>query len=483
MAARRASQGITATTYWLIIFVFLFAVSLGLAILFYNQQAKSSEDLAETEQTLSNFVSAGERNSDAVTAVRERARENDRTVVGELLASMRGMKNMVVGNGEAQIAQVRRELREYGVDVDEGRTVTGVLGSVRGELKESKQQVQSLQEQLQKQKDRFQTLQARYEEAQQQRSQRAEALAAKVESLRQDYQSYQEKVQGQQEELQRRLERVREEAEREIRKRDSQLKSLESQLAKREKRIEELRGMLQQETPDVPDQTSQVDGRIIAVNREENLVYINLGRQDHLVMGMTFEVFDSSRGVRVGDDGKMRGKGTIEVVDISESSAACRIVRTDRTRTVLEDDVIANLVYDRDRAFKFYVFGKFDLDGDGRYSVSDHDKVVTLIEEWGGQVVEPEQRLEGLTQALGEDAAEQTLLPLDTDFLVIGQEPPMPKELSRSERDPVKIRRNVQAKKQWERYKNLTDEAKALSVPVLNQNRFLALIGHTSQEN
>ena len=43
------------------------------------------------------------------------------------------------------------------------------------------------------------------------------------------------------------------------------------------------------------------------------------------------------------------------------------------------------------------------------------------------------------------------------------------------------IRAAIEAKKRWNRYIQLLNEAKTLTVPVINQNRFLALIGYIYQ--
>jgi hypothetical protein len=231
----------------------------------------------------------------------------------------------------------------------------------------------------------------------------------------------------------------------------------------------------------VPDQTLQADGRVIANLPDENLVYVDLGKDDHLVLGMTFEVFDSVRGVRVDEYGQMRGKATIEIVDISDHSAAGRVIRSSASAPVLANDVIANMVYDQSRVFKFYVFGEFDLDGDGQYTISDHDAVVRRIESWGGKVVDVSKRNQSLASTFGKETADKVVLPLDTDFVVIGQEPELPQAVAPGERDPIKIRKAVLDKQRWDEYMRLRNEAISLSVPVINHNRFLALIGHVSR--
>ena len=65
----------------------------------------------------------------------------------------------------------------------------------------------------------------------------------------------------------------------------------------------------------------------------------------------------------------------------------------------------------------------------------------------------------------------------ETDFLVLGQEPPLPEE-PRDKTDPVTIENYNKAKSKYETYQNLMVQAKKLSIPVLNQNRFLTMVGY-----
>ena len=69
-------------------------------------------------------------------------------------------------------------------------------------------------------------------------------------------------------------------------------------------------------------------------------------------------------------------------------------------------------------------------------------------------------------------------LSYNVDYLVLGIEPPLPDALSANEIDPVLIARNVEQKRAYEQYHKLIGQARTLAVPVLNQNRFLALTGH-----
>jgi hypothetical protein len=80
-----------------------------------------------------------------------------------------------------------------------------------------------------------------------------------------------------------------------------------------------------------------------------------------------------------------------------------------------------------------------------------------MIEEWGGKLTRQ--------------------LTYDVDFLVLGRDPALP-ERPEDQLDPVAMQRYAADQKRFETYQELIGEAKALKIPVLNQNRFLVLIGY-----
>ena len=109
-----------------------------------------------------------------------------------------------------------------------------------------------------------------------------------------------------------------------------------------------------------------MDGVVIDTIRSSKQVFINRGRRNHIVLGMTFEVYDDPSSIRVDPrTGRMpRGKASLSVIDIGESSSTCRITRSVPGRPVVRNDVIVNAVYDPDYQFKFLVHGKLDIDYD-----------------------------------------------------------------------------------------------------------------------
>jgi hypothetical protein len=225
--------------------------------------------------------------------------------------------------------------------------------------------------------------------------------------------------------------------------------------------IKELREKLSgyQQDPDNFMEALQTDGYVLNVVNPDNLAYINLTRHDQIYRGLSFEVYDSYEDMpRSG-----QGKGSLEVIEVMEHFTKCRIARSDPTNPILENDTIANIIWDKDKTFQFCVAGDFDFDGDGRIDGNGRDQIITLIEGWGGQA----------TSGLG----------VETNFLVLGRAPIMPPRPSIDEIDsgsPIAL--NYQkAEKLREEYKIVLETAFALGVPTFNRDRFMYFIGFYEQ--
>jgi hypothetical protein len=209
----------------------------------------------------------------------------------------------------------------------------------------------------------------------------------------------------------------------------------------------------------------QADGKIARVPGSD-VVFIDLGTGDHISPGMTFEVYDRFSGVpgtasddpnAVPDEKSLpKGKAAIEVVKPGPAQSECRIVRQTLGQPVVEGDVIANLVYDRNTKYNFVVFGDFDLDHNGTPTPADADVIKRLITQWGGKV--------------------QNDVTVATDFVVLGAVPEVPATVENE--DPQSVIRREAAQKQLDAYNEVVSKAKGLNIPILNQNRFLYYVGY-----
>lgn len=208
---------------------------------------------------------------------------------------------------------------------------------------------------------------------------------------------------------------------------------------------------------------TSADGQVLR-SPSEGRLYINLGRNESITNGMTFEVYDSVLGIpkMESDDALPRGKGSIQIIRVLPNSAEARIIATTPGQVIREGDLIANLAYDPNVPVRFRIYGDFDLNNDGRVDERDRDRIESLVREFGSEVV-PQVTVE-------------------TDLLVMGQEPQLP-DYSEEERriDSQKAAEYERARQRFEAYRNVIEQAQSLNKPILNQNQFLYYIGYFDQ--
>jgi len=211
--------------------------------------------------------------------------------------------------------------------------------------------------------------------------------------------------------------------------------------------------------PETMVKAFEPDGKVILVDDQAKTVQINLGGNDHIYRGLTFAVYD--RGQPIPRDGK--GKAEIEVYNVGDSFSAARIIRSDKKNPVVVDDIIANLIWSSTKANTFVIAGDFDLNGDG---VSDDDaiaKIRRLVEKWGGKVADS--------------------VTVNTDYVILGTPPEVPSKptMQETEKYPNAMEKYERTLQQAAKYKDIQSQAQALSIPILNADRFLYFIGYKTQ--
>jgi len=210
--------------------------------------------------------------------------------------------------------------------------------------------------------------------------------------------------------------------------------------------------------PDAEVEAYQPDARIVDIDRQTNVVYLDIGSSDHVYRGLTFSVYD--KNVPIPEDGK--GKAEIEVFHVSDTVSAARINTSSKKNPIVHEDIVANLIWDSKTSNVFVVAGQFDFDRDGRIDRDGKEKVEQLIERWGGHLA--------------------TEVTINTDFVVLGVpgrslEKPTRQQV---ELDPMVEQRYQASVASVQEYDDILSRANTLRVPIFNQSKFIYLIGYES---
>ncbi len=205
---------------------------------------------------------------------------------------------------------------------------------------------------------------------------------------------------------------------------------------------------------------TKADGRIARAVPGSDVVYLNLGTTDRVRVGMGFEVFSPMHN-RTGSD--LRGKASLEVVHVMDTTCECRVTRRMAGEPIVEGDIVVNIAFERDRKPKFVVRGTFDLNYDGVPDPDGVEEVSAMIREWGGQTV--------------------TKLDETVDFLIVGSPPTVPTPLGNAAASDVVQDQARRRAAEADQLRSEMDQAQRMYIPVITQSQFLFLIGYTGEVN
>ncbi len=232
-----------------------------------------------------------------------------------------------------------------------------------------------------------------------------------------------------------------------------QITGLSQELSKKAARARELQHKLR-EFQILPQQlmaARQTDGKVLMAKPGEDTVYINLASNDRLVLGIRFAVYPPDTGIPSSG----QAKATIEVIEIGEEVSTCRILRDNALVPILNGDLVANPVYDRDRSLTFYVLGEFDFDYDGRDDPNGRTTLQALIKENGGVIADE--------------------LSARIDFVIAGARPAVLRLSSNPSPENQAVHDDQMRKKNT--YIASINDALALSIPIFTQETFLQFMG------
>ena len=458
MAARSGAG--TGVVVGLVVFVLSTVFLLVLTIVFYSQKEAAVQQRAEAMDSLRDFVTPVEQNNDSIKAVVSES--GGSSVVQHLLDERGRIMLKVAGNRGADFAELESRLQQINPS-NPPATYAEAISMLQSQVRAAQTEASSASERASTfQQERDEQMQL-LEDTRAANQKEVEAVRESIDTFVKDVQAYGLDVAEAKAAMQESVNLMEKNFNERVDILERSLDNTRADLAIASQQRDELREVLdvfrqQSQTPDL-----LVDGNILDAPDGRGQVFINRGKNDHITVGMTFEVYDDASMLAADQFGNIpRGKASLQVIKVGETASTATITRSSPNRPVVRDDVIANAIYDPDKVFSFLVHGKFDVNGDGRPSEWEADEIRKMVTNWGGEIVEGDE-LRG-----------------DLDFLLLGTQPNEPPPL-RDNPTPAEVEIWVQQKSAVEKYNTLLRDASNASIPVLNQNRFFVLIGHTYQ--
>lgn len=451
---RRSNQ-----PYLLIVFVFLFVISAILAVLQFIEADKVKKDLAERNKALARLADAEQLRSAQMTAMLA-AVENDRnnTVVRQYDQQAQQLIQWITGTAGSDMATVRADVDKAYAKVGTQPGLTHAIEDAYAKLADKdkaiddqKRELAKLSSELANSKEEEKNLAAKFEGDNKKLTDQIQDLIKQAEAARQDQD--------------RKIAEIKKEY-------DQSAEALNKKIAEQVQSINDLQKVNNAQAvkilalenkvrppgseEGINKLTKRTEGKVMKVLDQDNICYISRGAKDNIRAGMTFAVYPPT-GVPEND----KRKGSIVVVTVGQLTSECRIVQQDPNDPVTADDLIGNVAYDPIRTYTFVVEGQFDLANSGKPTADGGDKIKQLITLAGGKIANQ--------------------LGIGTDFLVLGDEPPKPQKPQENAPPQVwKVYQDLMAA--YDHYRDIQATAMKMQIPVLNLNRFLALVGYTSSE-
>jgi hypothetical protein len=444
-------MGITVTVL-ILLTVTLFVLTL----VFYGQKNRQTQEYNDLRSQITDYVEPSQRDDARVQRLLADARSNRRSLVQHLITGNRELAALAVGNEEldATAARARAEQRagvSGGSLLGRVEVLQSQLDAAKAERDDFRRRALAAQEDSQRERDRVNAYERSLQGA-------VDEARGAVRNSENDVADLRSGVDRFEEQLRRERDAERASFQSENRDLQTQIGRLTQENLVLQDIIQTLRGQDAGNRLSPLSEYALVDGEVIAIDPVRGEAIISLGRSDRLSIGLTFSVYTDRSGLRPDEEtGEYNaGKAVIEVVEINPTNARCRILAERRGNPVVAGDIIANPLYDPEKIYKFVVFGSFDTNSDGLPTAGEEARLKALVREWGGQVVDDIQG--------------------DLDFLVLGERAVLPPQPNATAPRAV-FDEYVRLQRLVERYDDLYDNASEASIPVLNTNRLMTLIG------
>jgi len=457
---RSGGSGLVVAT---VLLGFAFVVSLVLAIVFATRSTGDRQHVEDLEAEQRAVITAREKTRPDIDRALEAAQDQRKTLVGHLADNITQLADIIdrpdvslaaIENARALIYDRITQDARLGIKIPKKLSLLDAIERLESALGEAVRRAETAEQQAKGFGERVATLAVEHKASVKSYEQAEQQLVGHSREIDDKFQQEVAANAQQVNELDDRMRQIRTETSDEIARLSSILTTKLREIKGLQKHIDELTPKGQKESgPTIVT----VDGQIVSVTPDPNLVYIDLSRHDRILPGMTFEVFEKDNVVKLRDGDSTRGKATIEIVNVLDSTSKARVVRREPRAVVIEGDKIVNIAYDRNTEPVFFVHGEFDIDRRGMTTQRDKSRARALIERWGGRIVDK--------------------LTYQVDYLVLGLDPDVPVEPP--EDAPLSQQRAYfEARKVYNEFQDLIIVAKELRIPVLNQNRALALLGY-----
>ncbi|NLX03680.1 MAG: hypothetical protein GXY33_00910 [Phycisphaerae bacterium] len=442
--------------YVLIIFIVLFLASVtGLVVLFlYQEELRQNADKWErqynelvgrgaTETKLREYAGAGQ--AQRTSAVGALVAERD-----ELARMLTGSTGSSVSQAQAQVEQLLASVPDQlGAVKQQGQVdmvaaftqAIGTIQSLQQQLAAAQQQLTDAQSRADTIAAQYQDLETKYKESTQQITQQLQNLQKQFEQYKQQHEqqlaSIQEQIGG---DLKQRMTDVQQSFSENVDElRDMVRRNLQT-LVRTMKQLAP-GGQRMAASLTVEKLLQQNDGQVLTISGD--VIYVSLGADQNVRPGARFYVYSALQE----GSAKPEPKAYIEITKVGDLTSEATLIARRPGQPVLANDLLGNLVYDRDRQLTFFVMGRFDFNKDNYPDPNGKERITDIIRASGGQVADQ--------------------LSPNVDFVVMGDASKAAAEGEEADQD-----------EQDQSFDELKDQVQAMAIPTVDADTFITYTGH-----
>lgn len=469
MPATRRDQNNT-TFYVLIGSVALLLIAIVVAIIFYSKfetQRTRAETLQEQKDELATNAQFQKRGALIGNLQRQQ------TYIGKMIEYLDHTVSLILGapledtSADVKVERVNQQLAEILAalvqdhndlgNIDPNTTgLLRIIQDLANSLNQATEHAVELEQTLAQLRREYETVKDEGIQTERKLVAEKEQLKQQVDKIQQDYDKLKAQLEQTTDQRVKTVEGERDQAKTLQKNTYDQLLKTQAELGMIKEKLQRVQAELWKidAPPDSNVPAYKPDGQIMAV--ENNIIQLNIGTDARVYRGMTLAVYD--KGMPIPPSGK--GKAEIQVYDVEKNVSLARVIRSEKRRPIVAEDIVANLVWDSEKTNIFVVVGEFDLDGDGATDPDARQKITELIQQWGGKVTDR--------------------VSPQTDYLVLGAPPSVPPQPTPEQTvaDPLAMERYDAAVERRDRYNTAEKDAADLWVPVFNTERFLYFIGY-----
>jgi hypothetical protein len=462
-----------AMLYALITFVALFVVAIVCTVIFYIKSEEYRTQLEASKTELAKIANIKEQGSLGKIIGKT---ESGKSYLGALNDHYNKLVSIITGVVPAEDVSADIKFNDITLKINKlnqslGQDVSVAVGpdsiSLINQINELKAKLDETRTQVTKLTDQHQQLLDDLKSTIDENSSKEQLLVGQVKKHEQgandtqtQYVQLEKERKAAEEERVAAINQKLEEEQEKLRAKQMELTRTQGELTQTQQSLKESLAALEaiRPRPDKNVAAYQQDAGILRVDLKNNLVYLNIGSEDHAYRGLTFAIYD--RNMPIPEDRK--NKAEIEIFQVEPKVSIARIIKSNIKNPIVNEDLVVNLIWDSKTSNRFVVIGDFDLNNDGIVDPDGNRRIREMVEHWGGKI--------------------ESAVSINTDFVVAGPSPHVPAkpEQAQVEIDPTlqqKYNDSVENAKTYD-----ADLAKAveLSIPVFNQKRFLYLIGSDS---